>query len=74
MLITGKFLNFLMACCDIADTEVTDKCLGALSLIWTAEKIIMMNHADIAQCEAVRTDAASDIKVMFSKRGIPVKQ
>ena len=72
MVITGKFLNFLMACCDVADNGITSKCLGALMLLWTADKILL-SHADVATCESVRTEAQSDIKVMFSKRGIPVK-
>ena len=72
MKITGKFLNFLMACCDVADNGITAKCLGALMLLWDADKILL-SRADINECEAVRTEAQSDIKVMFSKRGIPVK-
>ena len=73
MKITLKVLAFLMGACDVLPNEYSAKPLGALTILWDGA-IIFADHADVADAVVLRVEVQSDIKVMFSKRGIPVKE
>lgn len=72
MKITLKVLAFLLGACDALPDQYSAKPLGALTILWDGA-IIFADHADVVEASALRTEIQSDIKVMFAKRGIPVK-
>jgi len=74
MKIVAQLLNILLACCDVIPDQYSSKPLGALTVLWDIEKGLLILHPqDIKDAEALRQEIQSDIKVMFAKRGIPVK-
>lgn len=68
----AKILNILLAVCDVVPVGYSSKPLGLLSALWDADRLLC-SPKEIQEAEALRRDIQSDFKVMFARRGIPVK-